>query len=1058
MNNHYVNYHKHSSFSNVSSPDSTVLPIDYINRAKELGHKTVCSTEHGVAYGYYEYYDLCKEHGLKFLYGVEAYFTEKLGNEDKINSHLCLVAMNENGMKTINKLISRANTENYYYKPRVLLDWLLELDNQQDIFVASACVGGVWKRDNYEEIILKLKNKFADNFKLEVQYHNTNLQKDINLKALYLSKKHDIGIIMGTDSHVIYPEQEKDRDALLYAKGMHYEDEDGWMLDYPSYEECVKRFKIQGVLTEDEIITAIENTNYLLNAEEICISKDIKVPSIYKDKTQKEKNDILMDIIKKELIIKFGSMASVPKEYREAVMLEFKVIIDTNMADYFILNYNIIKKGIEKGGHLTLTSRGSAPSWYINNLLGFTTIDRVSSPVTLYPERFATAERVNSGSLFDIDFNISDRAPFIEAQKEILGEKNSYWFSSFGKLKTKSAWKMYAKANNVPFEISNTITKYIDDYEKALKYADEDEKDNIRIDSYIPSEYMEIFSKSKKYNGIIDSVSVHPCAFLLLNDDITEEIGVFKSGNDVVVNLEGKYADKYMYMKNDLLAVVVVEIIHETFKRIGEKPLSSSELMEKIKNNSRVWDIYKNGYTMCLNQVEQDRTREKVMKYQPKNISELSAFVAGVRPAFQSMLGKFLNREDFSYGIEAFDNILRTEELPQSYLLYQEQLMSTLSYVGFPISETYTIIKAIAKKKQGVIDKIKDRFVSGFIEKSACDIDSAMMVWKIIEDSSSYSFNSSHSMSVALDSAYGAYLKAYYPLEFYATCLEIYTRKKNKDKISKIKVEMMRMGIIEGILKYGENNSEISIDKNKNMITPVISSIKGINSTVGENLYLTSKNFKFNSFLELLHHIKENKLMDSSQLNTLILLDYFSQFGNAKYLLDIVTIYENINGRKQIARKDLEKYNLSEDIMSRNSAKITDKLYKEFDPLKIMNELIGNLDSSDDISLKQRISAQKEYLGYIDYKNDNIPKHFFFVDEMKVYQSKTKPYLKLYNINNGEIYNLRVTSGFDRNPFDVGAIIKTVKVEKQPKKKKDESGKWVQGEGFNLVLKEWEVL
>ena len=102
------------------------------------------------------------------------------------------------------------------------------------------------------------------------------------------------------------------------------------------------------------------------------------------------------------------------------------------------------------------------------------------------------------------------------------------------------------------------------------------------------------------------------------------------------------------------------------------------------------------------------------MKYKPKNVSELSAFIAAIRPAFKSMYSKFENREDFSYNIPAFDKILQTKEFPQSFILYQEQVMNTLNYAGFPIDECYGIIKAIAKKHPEKVRPLKKKFIDGF--------------------------------------------------------------------------------------------------------------------------------------------------------------------------------------------------------------------------------------------------------------------------------------------------------------------------------------------------------
>lgn len=1059
MSKEYVNYHKHCHYSNLAgTADSTAKPIDYVKRAKELGHSVVSCVQHGNPYGFFEYYDLCKQHGMKFLFGVEAYMSLKIGNEDQINSHLCILAMNQNGMRTINSLTSRANKENFYYKPRILLDWLLELDNPQDIFITTACVGGIIRRENYEEIIYKLYSKYKNNIMVEIQYHMTQLQKDMNNRALYLNKKYGINLIVGCDSHMINESEKIDRDALLYAKGISYPDEEGWYLDYPSYDEIVDRFDKQGVLTIKQVEMAIGNTLILKNTDEIYIDKNIKIPSMYPNKTQEEKDKILFEIIKNELENKFGSMKDVPKPYRDAVIEELRVIKDTKFSDYFILNYHIIKRGVELGGHITTTGRGSAPSFYINSLLGFSTIDRLDSPVTLYPERFATVDRILAGSMFDIDFNVSDRKPFMQAQSEILGEDNSYWFSAYGKLKTKSAWKMYAKSNDVPFETSNAITKFIDDYETALKYAEDEEKENIKVENYIPTEYIDIFNKSKKYFGIIDSISIHPCAFLLLNNPISCEIGIIKVKDEFCANIEGSYADKYMYMKNDLLGVTVVDIISKTFERIGKKTITASELIKITKNDKKTWDIYKNGYTMCLNQVEQQNTRTKVMKYSPVNISELSAFVAGIRPSFQSMIDIFLNREHFRYGIEEFDNLLMTDELPESFILYQESTMKVLGYAGFPMSETYQLIKAIAKKKTGIIEPIKDRFIKGFKDKAQCDDESVLKVWQIVEDNVGYGFNASHALSVAIDSLYGAYLKAYYPLEFYTTCIDIYTKKKNKKKLSAIKEEMRTFGIFEGELKFGENNSEITFDKNKNKITQLLGSIKDINEKCSIGLYELSKTKKYSNFLELLIDIKERKILQSNQLSILIHLDYFSDFGKSKYLLDIVEIYDKFYDIKQIKKDKLDELGLSDTFMDKISTKSTAKLYKDFNYMDIIDYKISNLENRD-ISIKDKLKYELEYLGYIQYKNDNLPKNLFYVLETKFYgNSKTKPYLKMYNILTSKTFDMKIVKDFEFNSFDVGDVIIIESVKKENKKKKVD-GKYITiPNQFNLVIDKWKII
>lgn len=153
---------------------------------------------------------------------------------------------------------------------------------------------------------------------------------------------------------------------------------------------------------------------------------------------------------------------------------------------------------------------------------------------------------------------------------------------------------------------------------------------------------------------------------------------------------------------------------------------------------------------MCINQVEQQKSTEKVMRFQPKNIYELCQFVAGIRPSFQTMYKILESRTHFDYGIKAFDDILQDKYCDSSFILYQESLMKVLGFAGFPMSETYTIIKAISKKKKYVIDEAKKKFIPNFTQaildtKETNDINEATKtaekVWKIIENSASYGFN-----------------------------------------------------------------------------------------------------------------------------------------------------------------------------------------------------------------------------------------------------------------------------------------------------------------------------
>lgn len=501
------------------------------------------------------------------------------------------------------------------------------------------------------------------------------------------------------------------------------------------------------MLSDAQIREAMENTNIFLTFEDVTFDKSKKLPTIYPDLTQEERDQLYLKLVNDAFESASLNMSDAEKSVRQAgVQYETDVIVSTGMADYFLLDHEIVKRAKEKGGVITKTGRGSGPSYYTNTLLGLSSIDRFSIPVEMFPDRFISADRIISGSLPDIDMNVSNREAFEDAQAELLGEWRSAPMVAFGTLKRLSAWKMYCRANNVPFEIANRIADSLKQYEQDMRYASEEDADDINVYDYVPGEYQELVTNSERYMGLIDNISPHPCAYLLCTEDIRREIGIIrinsKGGKKKTVYaafIDGTTAEQFGYLKNDLLLVSVVKINQEAYARAGLVQPDVNELLRSTDGDQDTWRMYADGLTMGLNQVEQPKTREKVMQYKPRNITELSAFVAAVRPAFKSMLPVFLARQHFDYGIPAFDQLIQTKDMTSSFILFQEQTMKTLQYAGFSAPESYAAIKAIAKKHPEKVLPLKERFMTNFGTKT--DERSAEKVWQIIEDATSYGFN-----------------------------------------------------------------------------------------------------------------------------------------------------------------------------------------------------------------------------------------------------------------------------------------------------------------------------
>jgi DNA polymerase III alpha subunit len=1049
------NYHKHTDFSNHSSPDSAESMVNYAERTVEFGGKCLFSGEHGTQGNIFETYNTANKYDLKYVHSTEAYWVKdrlkeypeidketkeyktdtKTGeiktHKDRSNCHMVIVGKNDEGRKDINFALSMANEDGYYYKPRLDLDLLFKIP-KDNVFVTSACVAG-WKYEDAEQIWLKIHKYFGDNFFLEFQNHNTPSQIALNKKILKIAKKHSIQTICGLDSHYVKQENSIKRDQILKYKGVTYEDEVGWFLDYPSGQEIFDRFKEQGVLNDEEILTAMMNTNiFAVACEKIVLDKSFKIPCIYPNKTYEERANIFKKIINE----KYKQETSKTKEKVKGIKYEVGEIIDSGVVDYFLDNEKIVKLGVEKyGGILTTTSRGSSASFIVNKLLGFTTLDRFNSEIPIYPERFLTKERVLSGQMPDIDFNIASAEPFVLATKELLGEHGCYPLLAIEKLKEKASWQLYAGANDVKPEDANQISKYIDKYNEKLKYADELDREFIVIEDFIPEEYIDLYKQSLEYQGITINTKAHACGYLILQGDIRREIGLIRTvsettGKSVLcVNMEGTYLDDFGYVKNDFLIVDSVHLTHELFASIGRKVPTFDELREMIEGDEKTWDIYKKGITCCVNQCEKASTTKKVMQYKPKNLAELSAFIAGIRPGFKSLLSTFLAREKYSTGEPIIDNLL---EDTFHFMIYQESLMKLLAFLGVPMTDAYTVIKSISKKKlKGEkLQKLQDTLTENWM-KEITNLDNFAKIWQVFEDSARYAFNSPHALSMGGDSVYEAWFKAHHTTKFYEVAINHYQAKNKKDKIDAlIKEAMIHFGYKLGDYEFGKDNRKVNIENN--IIYPNMSSIKGFGEGVSEKLYeLGKNNYKdFREFLDCIIGIGINRTV----VDKLIKLNYFKCFGGVKKLLKFIEYYDLLNGKKApkkstIAEK-IKELNIIDLIQSNSSP--TPATYTKFDSNNCLNEIWGVVPETN-LSVSEIINNQQEILGIITHVDSSYSKKVFYVSELEVLKSITN--MTLYRVKDGTSHKIKMwTTQYNKNAFEKCAFLYVEKIDKKLQK------------------------
>lgn len=1024
------NYHCHKDFSNTSTPDCAESIENYAKRVHEFNTKCLFSGEHGSQGNQFQVYKVAENEKLKYVHSSEVYWVKDRLEKDRANCHMIITAKNAEGRGDINFALSIANEDGYYYKPRIDLELLFNIP-KDNVIVTSACVAG-WNYEDAEDIWIKIHKYFGKNFFLEVQYHNTDKQKKLNEKILRIARENGIQIICGLDSHYVKEENSVKRDQILKYKNVNYPDEDGWYMDYPDTRTVIKRFKEQGVLSDEEILRAIMNTNiFVSECEEIVLDRTFKIPSVYKGKTYEEKCKIYKNILN----VAYAKEKEKSKEKADGIRYEAKEVMESGVVDYFLTSKAIIDEAVNnEGGILTTTSRGSAASFITNKLLGLTTVDRFNADIPIYPERFLTKERVLAGQMPDIDLNVATQEPFVKATKKLLGEHGCYPLMAIEKLKEKAAWQLYAGANDVRPEDANQISKYLDEYNKALKYADDDEKEDIHVEDYIPEEYIELFKQSNEYQGITINLKVHACGHFIFDGDIRREVGLISAVSEttgkrtICAAIEGGFLDEFGYVKEDFLIVDSVYLTYKFFHSIGMEVPTFDELRKMIDGDKATWGIYAKGITCCINQCEKEATTNRVKKYKPKNLAELSSFIAAIRPGFASLLNTFLNREPYTTGEGKIDALL---EDTAHFMIYQESIMKVLSFLKLAMGETYGVIKSISKKKlkgekkENLLSELNTSWLDEFK-----NTDNFNNVWNVIEDSSRYAFNSPHAYSMGGDSAYQAWFKAHHTSTFYEVAINHYQEKNKKDKIDALVKEAIKFyGYKLGNYEFGADNRTVTINEEKKLIYPNLSSIKGFGEGVSQTLYeLGQKEYK--DFIEVLSTLFANSI-NKAIVDKLIKIDYFKKYGDINTLLAITKYYDVLYGAKTISKDKAEKNGLPFELLSKYGNE-TAKQFNKIDSVGLLNELIGEIPYRE-LTLKEKLDNQREVLGIVTDYDPNADKRLYYISELDVKKSVVN--IGLYEIYSGKTREVKMwTSQYNKNPFGLGNILYIISLDKKLKK------------------------
>ena len=860
----YVGLHVHTHFSLM---DGVATPQEYVNRAVELEMPAIAITDHGTLSGHREMYRLAKEAGIKPILGIEGYMTTDMSDKrskadrtdplDQNYHHIVLLAKNQQGLENINKINEIAWTEGFFSKPRFDFKTLEKYKN--GIIVTSACLSGwIAKAVELDELatakkhISWFKKTFGDDYYVEVMPHNP---EHINKGLIDLAKSMKVKIVVTPDCHHSDTSQKEIQELMLILnthakleKDVTYEKskkKESFMerLDYLygadrmmsfnkfdihllSYEEMKSAMAKQGIENDEMFVSTIEIAD---KVEDYVIPQNLDLlPAQYRKPAEELKKLALEGLAERGL--------EKNKEYLDRLDEELFIISEKNFEPYFLVVRNMLNWA-KKEGIMVGPGRGSSAGSLLCYTIGITDIDPIKHGLLFF--RFINPER---NDFPDIDSDIQDTRRDEVKDYLVRQYRHVASIATFLEFKDKGVVRDVSRSLNIPLSDVNKVLKTVDTW---------DEFCTSKNSAWFREKYPEVVRYGDQLRGRIRGTGVHAAGVVTSKEPIfkyapLETRSVTGSDERIpVVAVDMQEAERIGLIKIDALGLKTLSVLKDTLDIIEERYDEKIDLLKIDMDDKNVYQMISDGYTKGVFQCEAAPYTNLLVKMGVKNLSELAASNALVRPGAMNTIGKdYIARKHGRQNIDYMHQVLKsfTEET-YGCILYQEQVMQACVHLGgMTMAEADKVRKIIGKKKDArEFNEFQDKFVKGasvYISPNA-----ALDLWHDFEAHAGYSFNKSHAVAYSTLSYWTAWLKYHYPIEFMYSLLK---NEKDKDSRTEYLIEAKRMGIPIKLPHINDSDKDFKIEGKG--IRFGLSAIKFISDTIADR-YIAAR--PFSSFKEV---------------------------------------------------------------------------------------------------------------------------------------------------------------------------------------------------------------
>lgn len=915
----FVHLHGHSEYSLL---DGLSKIPQLIKTVKDLGMEAVAITDHGAMYGAIEFYKTCLEAGIKPIIGAEMYVAkrshkDKEGKLDSEPYHLTVLAKNYQGYLNLMKLITIAQVEGYYYRPRV--DKKLLKEYSDGLIALSGCPGGEFVRslDNdlkrAEEVAKSYLEIFGEgNFYLELQTHpyeesladasDEKVKKDLQeiaeiqkltRKAVKeLSPKLGIPMVATNDYHYIHKEDARAQDALLCIQtGKSLTETDRLrMIDTPDYfvkspEQMMEDFA--------ELPEAVEETVKIAGMTDLEIPLGIARFPIF----QTVEEESSMEYLRKITYQKLKGKLKLTQEIKERLEYELSVIEKKKYADYFLVFWDFMDWAHQRG--IITNTRGSAAGSLVLYVLGVTNLNPLDYLLPF--ERFLTAERP---TLPDIDADIADdrRDEVIEYVTKKYGEDRVAHIVTFGTMMGRAAIRDVGRVMGMAYGEVDRIAKLVppphQGFHKPLSEVIKEVPELLAGYRENP-QIKDLLDLAVKIEGTVRHASVHAAGIVIAPEDITHFTPLQKesNGEKLVTQYDMFAVEDAGLVKMDFLGIRNLSILGRAVEYVKANQGVSVDLNNIPLNDKKTFELLAKGETMGVFQLEGSGMTRYVTELKPTTIFDIQAMVALYRPGPISVIPEYIARKHNPKKIVFFDSRMKDfTEQSLGLLVYQDDvLLTAINLAGYTWEEADKFRKAMGKKIPSEMAKQKGKFVEGCI-KNNMRREKAEELFALIAPFAAYGFNKAHAASYAMVAYQTAYMKANFPVEFMAAVMT--AESDNADKIAAAIEECKRLLIVvlppdvnySGIGFSLEQLKVLSKEDLQRQITDVgkkgsqgirfgLSAIKNVGELAIESILKAREAVKFVNLMDFTSRV-DTRLVNRKTLESLIKAGVMDSFGS----------------------------------------------------------------------------------------------------------------------------------------------------------------------------------